>query len=363
MNADREILLAAYLDDELDAEGREAAETLLRTDPSASEFLASQGRVRDLVGGMARPESMPDVSHAVVMALGVRRRTRRAHVVAMASLASSLAAAALLLLIAPRIQPPARSVPPSEPPKVEKATPIAPRALPIATRPRPASTVAPSGSAVREEVLAAETRARDERVALKSLMGGGDVRRVDVVVDQLDPSHLNAMDAVVASTQRLHPQFARVRVVQSVEMDPELPGRACVYVLVMDGHEYTQFRQNLDARFDDASPEPVTVPRDAAQAFASLGAIEYVKKGEAAGTLKPPPIDAREGAIASRAPKREGIGQAVFDAHGNPIRREGVPASRNAPARPKRPKLPEELEPTVSRVYVVWMTQRERPRG
>ncbi len=55
MNLDDESLLSAYLDGELDAEGRSAVEAALLSDAGLSDRLRELSAVRDLIAGLPRP--------------------------------------------------------------------------------------------------------------------------------------------------------------------------------------------------------------------------------------------------------------------------------------------------------------------
>jgi hypothetical protein len=188
---------------------------------------------------------------------------------------------------------------------------------------------------------------------------------MDVVVDELDSPRLDALDALVETTPRMRPPFARLRVVQGVEMDPSRPGRAVVYVMVMDGHEYAQFRRSVGRTFPDAQVGAAAKLPQAEATLAGLGSMDFVRKVDPAGTLTPPPLDPLI-SVARRAQPREGQGEAIVSADGKVLHSGGDLARPPAPARAEistgglhRPRE-EADDASIRRVYVVWVSPRDR---
>src|SRR5215213_6161145 len=90
MKPEDEIFLSAYLDGELDPEGRSGVESAMLSDPALGERLRQLAAVRDLVANLPRPAARVDLAASVV----ARARRRRASGLSdrLARISSSMAA-------------------------------------------------------------------------------------------------------------------------------------------------------------------------------------------------------------------------------------------------------------------------------
>jgi hypothetical protein len=369
MNPEFDLLLTAYLDDELGHEPRLLVETALRGDPKVAERLAVLGRVRDLVAALPPPEPVPDLSGEVVAFLQTRRRSSFRAAGYAAAMISGLAAAAILIMLRTPTHGPVGDRLATRLPEVRKALPAppAPPRRAIVSRPIPPTL----DMAIREDVLAAEIRERDDRSGLADLLKQDEVRVVDLLVDEVGPASLEALDSVVKSTSRIEHRHARIHVVQGVEIDPSRPGRACAYVLVMDEHEYAKFRKKIDDRFPGSASKPAPMPRDSVASLAKVGRMEFFRDGLPTGTLTRPPAEVLS-EVASRAPKREGGDEVFITPRGEFVRPRDFPGKggglTNVPVAPEEKRAPGALAagPPNERlplVYVLWVSARDRPRG
>ena len=363
MNAEPDpLLLAALFDDELDPESRVLAESAARSSSIATEHLADLARVRDAVAALPPGKPGPDLSAAIVATLRHRQRIVRWRLAAMTTVAASLAATFLVMVQTGNWGPlPVRPATMPGPRSSSGAKRVPPTPLPVALAlappsVRPVATVPGVQVAIRPKVLAAEVKLRDDRATLRSLIAEGEAKRVDIVVDDLGPA-LGAVDSIVNESPRLKPQHAKVHLVHSV--DPTRPG-ACVYVLVMDGYEYKQFRRRLDDRFPESAGDPATDPGKVVASLGSVGRIEISSRGQAIASLRPPPDEAKAN-ISSRAPRRDTGREVVIDATGKIVRPAEMPDRRPA-STDKGDKRREPAADTTQAVYLVWVTPRERGR-
>ena len=366
LNPELDLLLTALLDGELDTEPRLRVESAVRGDPAASDRLAVLTRVRDLVATLP-PERAPDVSGEVVAILAARRRSSFRTLRFAAVVVSGLAAAALLMLIG---GPPKQ--PSGGPAVADTPNPIQPRRSPV-TPPRPAIVARPIqqtparptfDTAIREDVLVAEIRQRDNRAGLDGLVRQIDAQVIDVLVDEVGPASLGALDDIVRSTSRFKPNHARVHVVQGIEIDPARPGRACVYVLVMDAHEYAKFRRKLDDRFPESASKPAPIARDSVASLSKVGQVEFFREILPAGTLMDPPLDVSP-EVAIRSPMRDAGNEQFIPPGGKPLRPGQPKAKSDLSDKPPgvAAKLAENAMESSRLVYIVWLSPRDRPRG
>lgn len=359
-----DLLLTALLDGELDPEPRLRVESTLRGDPVAADRLAVLTRVRDLVASLPS-EQGPDVSGEVVAILASRRRSSFRTVRFAAAVFTGLAAAALLLLVGgpPRQPVGGRKMAQGPEPLKPSRSPIVPPRPAIVAGPTRQIPTGPSlDAAIREDVLVAEIRQREDRAGLDGLLSQTGAQVIDVLVDEVGPASISALDDIVRNTSRFKPDHARVRVVQGIRVDPARPGRACVYVLVMDEHEYAKFRRKLDDRFPKSASQPSSIGRDSLASLAKVGEVEFFRDTLPAGTLTDPPTDLAP-EVAIRSPGRD-AGDEQFVTPGGKTIRPGQPGDRVHVAQQQlgAAKPIENAKGPSRRVYVVWVSPRDRPR-
>jgi len=350
-------LLAALLDGELDPESRARAEFAVRSDPASADCLADLVRVRDAVASLPMTTPGVDLSSQVVATLRHRRRVGHLRLAAMATVAAGLAASVMVMVQMgwwrERLEGPIADslVAPSI--LARKPIELRPSLGVVARSARPVAMVPSVAVAVRPETLAAEVQVRDDRRTLQSLIAQGEPLRVDLVVDELGPA-IEAMDAVVADSQRSRPRHAKVHMVNGV--DPKRPGKVCVYVLVMDGFEYNQFRDRLDDHFENVVIKSKVASPDLLASLGSVGRIEVLAGGPPTGVLMPRQLGDMAN-IARRVPEQDTPHEVVVDGDGNIVRT--VPERRRDPA----PKIAKRRDPeadSTTHVYLVWLSPRER---
>lgn len=364
LNPEFDLLLTALLDDELETEPRRRVESAVRVDPAAADRLAVLTRVRDLVATLP-PVPAPDVSGEVVSILASRRRSAFRTIRFAGAVASTLAAAAFLMMISGPTQPSGRlAVAPASDRIKPRPSPVAPTPPAIVAHPtRPTPARPTFDAAIREDVLTAEIRRRDDRAGLDNLVRQTDAQVIDVLVDEVGPASVGALDDIVRTTSRFRPNHARVQVVQGIEIDPSRPGRACVYVLVMDEHEYAKFRRKLDDRFPESASKPASIARDSVASLSKVGQVEFFRDALPAGTLTDPPADLSP-EVAIRSPSRDAGEERFIPPGGRPLR-PGQPKSLpdHSGKLPGVAKPTEKAKESSRLVYVVWLSPRDRPRG
>jgi hypothetical protein len=105
-----------------------------------------------------------------------------------------------------------------------------------------------------------------ERVRRLLDRAGPGLRRVTLLLDTIDVEHLAKVENAIDHTPRYDPMRARIQLAQGIELDPEHPHAAVVYLVVMNDDEHDQFRRNLDSELpgailaeDTSAPEPALV--------------------------------------------------------------------------------------------------------
>lgn len=362
-NSELELLLNDYLDGELDGEECRRVEAAIRADSAMSERMEDLRLSRDAVSSL-RKEGIGIDQSTLILARIRRRRALRMRLVAAATVGTSIAASWLLILAVG-----GRGVTPDpiRRPEIAAGSP-APRKRPapipmgiVSNRrmSRPAAAIPITDAAIRPPVLAKELRDREDRSALRSLLAEGQTRRVDVVVDEFERS-LKVVDGIVGASPRTRPDHAKVHLVQSVQSGDA--SRSCVYVLVMDEHEYKEFRQTLDDRFPEAVSDSTEAKGEAVAALGSVGRIEVLTGGVPSGVLMPPPSDAAKN-IAKKAHPDDPGSEVLIDPKGNIIPRSRSKSDVPTHAAKGTDKPADGDRPPTRSVYLVWVLPRERGRG
>jgi hypothetical protein len=348
---DDDSLLSGYLDGELDPAQREAVEAALAGDPELAARLADLEALRRQLGGLARPLAPRDVTANVLAHLRrdprARARTalRRHPRLAWGGLAAAAAALALLASQPPGFglglrRPGAGAIP------AGGHRGFAPLTA-DAGGPGPAPAALPAASASAEG-LAAEFAAERERDRVRALLDRPGVRRLVVVVDEITSQTLTSAEDALAATPRVERLQGRLRIGQGIAPDPDRPGEALVYTVVLDDHELGNLQTQLERRLataevgrsaEPAAPELVTQLADVGQILVSEG------PPAAPSLVEPPALPGP--AVADRAGSPDLIPNADLAAEA--ARGPHVEAARPAAEAPaERPR----------RVTLVWITTR-----
>jgi negative regulator of sigma E activity len=271
MNLDQELFLTAYLDGELPLAAREGVASALATDPRLAEDLRALRTVRDLVAGLSRSVATIDVSAAVLAEIGQHRpevirgwfplTSGSARILGLVASAAAVVAALTVGLARhdPRparpsvVQLPRTPFPvakPSPPPVLARLDPPA-----IDARPDPG-----------------ERRRDEEARKVHRWLDDPSLQKVLVVTDVQGGDAHRRVGTILESTPRKHAEFGRITVAQGIVVDPEHPGQATVYAVVMDDRELGDLRQKLTTAFPAGFQERSTRP-EVVSRLADIGQI------------------------------------------------------------------------------------------
>jgi hypothetical protein len=354
MNLDDESLLSAFLDGELEPAQQLRIEAVLLEDPRLAERIQELAAVRMVVGSLPRPTVEVDLAPAVCARIetspGFRiRRALRSSPVRSRLLTAGVVlatAAALLVAVAPSFTP--------RPAPDPRAT--APGEYLVATQPAAASPSADEPAVAAPAPLATppvaaavldDPRALAHRERFRSLLDSPSVRQLTILVDSLSPGELAKVEGALNETGRAQAVRGEIRIGQGIVIDPDRPGEAVVYLVVMDGREAADFRKNLDrqgapeiVRDEEARPEVVTQ-------LADLGGVLWSDGSPVPGLRTPP--DHLGGTLAQRDPALES----------GPLVPGGSPAPEELPIAEQPGPAPAD-DPTHGprRVYLVWVMAR-----
>jgi hypothetical protein len=290
MDLQDESFLSAYLDGELDAPQRLAVEAILRSQPQLAERLRELRAVRDLVARLPRPALDHDLAPAVLERIAHPSITARLLRYRPAWLSEGwirTGAAAMLLLgatlavLAPHGR---RHAPPApeqdvvinhpdqgNPAPIEDVTP--PSAVSSGAETAPEPEVHPSLASIFENPFgpaAAHAALADshdvdaqQHERLRQLLDSPRLRRVFLVADKLGAGIGERVQTIVQQTPRDHSPYGRITIAPEIIIDPEHPGAATVYVLVMNDSELSHFQKKLrDAcpgAVQEEAPDPAVV--------------------------------------------------------------------------------------------------------
>jgi hypothetical protein len=295
MNLDDESLLTAYLDDELDEPQRRAVEAALLADPALAARLDDLRRVQGLVAGLSRPGTEFDLAWPVVAKLDARRpdvwvlpfRARPIRKPSLFAMVSSLLIAASVfvnvqLALRPRPLPPGvvtlTALPPSQ------VRPVRP--LPESTETKLAQIeTAPTASADRAATSSAkalvsgpdasEIKNEHERQRLLDYLDDATVRRIFVTGDKLETA-ASDVDEAVKNSGRRTPVYGRITVNQGIIVDPEEPGGAIVFILVMNETELNALRDRIETKLKMDVEEEGETPASVVTLLADIGQVDVV---------------------------------------------------------------------------------------
>ena len=296
MNLDDESQLSAFLDDELDPSDRLSVAWSVESSPPSTRLLAELQATQALLQGLDRPAIPLDLTAAILTELAFvkRARARRsrtgvarfaASLVGVASVAASLMLALILLhgklhdnsmpwLFAavnpdsPRTHSsgsldlaaaaaPARTQPAATPSPVVVAnhagdmTPARSKTASPPVTPRPAE---PAVFENPEPVRFAQVDA---------MLGHRKVFRALIVADGLQQAAQTVQSLIEADTAR-EPDFSRITLARGIVIDPDQPGEAEVYSMVVDEPSLRPFLARLRLAFpsmtlaDETEPALVT---------------------------------------------------------------------------------------------------------
>ena len=264
MNLEEETFLTAYLDGELPPGPREGVESTLASDPRLAEDLRRLTAVRDLVAGLPRPAAPVDVSAAVVARLG--RRPAKVWAVRVAALFASAAALVGAVTVGLLQPPPAPDRALSALPRPRPTPPIAP---PSVDEPAPTPSVGPAFADLGPDRNEAQRANEAQRV--HRLLDSPNLRKVFVVTDSFGGEADRHVGSILEKTPRRESAYGRMTVAEEIAIDPEHPGKATVYVVVLDDRELARLRAQLNRAFpgsvreNDSRPEVVTQLADIGQ--------------------------------------------------------------------------------------------------
>ena len=296
MNFD-ESQLSAFLDEELDPDDQTLVAWNVESSSAIAQRLADLKEARSAVAGLERPTIPVDLSAAVLadIAQWQKRQRRRtlagagrlvASVVGIGSLAASLLFALFLLyqplhdnktsrLFAfggpaePRNHPP-RSLP--RPREIVALTPPGRSTLPeqlgepsVDRAPAQPSSVVNDLKMIDPIVQVTEPvdgpdPARPGQV--DAMLGHRKVWRALIVTDLLDQTARRVRSLIEQDSAR-EPEFGQITLTRGIVVDPDQPGEAEVYSVVMNESSSEAFLAQLEREFRDvqidAEPDPATI--------------------------------------------------------------------------------------------------------
>ena len=290
MNFDDDTQLSAFLDDELDPGDRMAVAWEVESSTATARQLADLQSARDLVRGLGRPTIPVDLGAAVLAELAARRpqarpRSKRstgvrrfaAAFVGVASLAASLMVAMVLLhrtlhddahpwLFSRANRPAAlsRQLDPVLVAPLAAAEPAAdqsPRSLApshsISHPQSQATTALDRTKLASNPTVEGPEPARPGQV--DALLGHRKVFRALIVTDVLDRASRDVRSIIEHDGLR-EPEFGRITLAQGIVIDPEHPGEAEVYSVVMDEPSLRPFVEQIRAKFPAVELHAETEP-------------------------------------------------------------------------------------------------------
>jgi hypothetical protein len=396
MNLDEETFLTAYLDGLLDPEQRLRVESALLSDPRLGEDLRALTAVRDLVSGLSRPSASHDVSASVVAAIDRRRGlgwmgaifregtgswSERA--VALGSAAAALLAVAILGLRwsvpEPPVGPPVpdalvRRAPEAEPGRTTTAPADGDRDEKLADLGRAAVASREAEPEPAATALDHDERQRDSDRVLK-LLDSPNLHKVLLVID-VGGGADRKVGELLEKDPRRNSTFGRFTVSQGIVIDPDHPGEATVFAVVMDDVELRRFQDGLEKSFPEAVIEAEPRPELVTQ-LTQIGQVSVFTGTSVADLISPSETSRR--ALLAESRKRDDPATyprgfpGVGPANTGPRYAEANPsaAAHNGPS-PKsaRPALGDQAgtvepplerpEPLAPSVVLVWVTSPRR---
>lgn len=337
--------ITALLDDELDPGDRTAVAWAVEASSPAAQHLADLQSTRSLIRDLDRPAIPVDLSAGILaeIALAARPRSRprrprlvvarlAASLVGVASVAASLMFAVILLHKALHETPqPAMALNGATPPRTYLITnspdpapqPMSPvvavadSQLPdsslgrsrsqvqrsrklagemdLANAPAPAAAAAPSRP-VSVLIAADPEPARPEEV--DAILANRKVYRALIVTEAPDRDARQVRDLVERDPSR-QPEFGRIALPAGLVVDPDQPGEAEVYSVVVDRDEVGPFLDRIRKVFPrmavDAEPEPGLVTQ-----LGEVGRATLFGDDEGPARMGIPPATIRRAEVATK---------------------------------------------------------------
>lgn len=413
MNFDDDSQLSAFLDDELDPGDRMAVAWEVESSTATARQLADLQVARDLIRGLDRPAIPGDLAAAVLAGLAARqprptpgrspRGARRlaAAIVGVASMAATLMLAVVVLhrplhddarpWLFSRLNPAEQArhdldpllAAPTVAAEADRA-PLAPssfipsdlarsRANPRVAKPTAANSVRAA------EVTAAKEPNPARPGQVDAMLGHRKVFRALIIADVFDQASRDVRSIIERDGLR-EPEFGRITLAQGIVIDPDHPGEAEVYSVVMDEPSLRPFLDQLRAKFPGVELQAETEPALVTQ-LSEVGQVAVFADVRPARLGLPP----REipGIVAAIGGGQENHipapAVAQFDPTqppaggfaGDPLDRARFAdkadaradflgkAARSAPVQPKTPTIPRiSTEPVT---LLVWVARPPRP--
>lgn len=293
MNIDQETFLSAYLDGELAPGPREGLESSLAADPRLAEDLRALTAVRGLIAGLSRPSATVDLSALVLARIDRRRRAGLAlprglvaafpiRGAAMLATAAALFALSTVGLFEAGRAPVGRRIVQGLPrPVASRPEPTRPE------QPLPSVVSAPLRAPADELAPGREDRQRAEELqSVQRLLDSPALHKVFVVTDVLGGAADQQVGEILQNSGRRHSSFGRITVTQGIVIDPEHPGKATVYAVVVDDRELGLLREQLNKAFPTTVKE--TEPRaEVVTQLANIGQVSVFPGIPVADLLDP----------------------------------------------------------------------------
>ncbi len=281
MCADDEILLEAYLDDELEPEQRRRVEFRVAANPRLAARLRALAAVRDLIAGLSRPVT-PDMTPQIMSRLRLTARHRQARPwsqrrrswTALAVAASVLGAVAILTAVPSRLAAPSRiavATSPSESVAHAAGSPSSGGNLTASLRPDSALPGEVFGPAEAQAVpYGTLVNQVDPQQRVRALLDDPRLSRVFLVADRIGQPTTHQVASLVERTS--HRDFFKITVAEGIVIDPRHPDHATVFAVVLDDSEFEPFRNRLKEAFRDRLEESDIDPAVAMQ-LAEIGQV------------------------------------------------------------------------------------------
>ena len=351
MNTDDEIevLLSAYLDDELTSIERSQVENALIAEPGLVLSYERLKQSRDLIATLPRPAAPAGFAGRVVQ-VAVKQRRARQHLRRIAWIGSSIAASLVVGLWSMNFPNPTKNTtvaikPTIQPRPITVGPDVSPEPLPI----EPIVAYPSHSLLVDVEADPRDWKQQLERQHIRSLLERNDVKRILVVTDVFGDRESGKIDRLVANTPRSYSHFGRTTVSQGLVIDPDHPGEAIVFTVIMTDAELKFFREQLMkvATIADDSPAPEVMTQ-----LAEVGEV-LILPGTQPARLQPI-LESTQSAIALREEGDEEPTQAQLYSGPHPSNRDPLPhANEDRPAPAPRDTPTQRLP---GRTVLVWVT-------
>ncbi len=295
MNLDDESQISAFLDDELDPGERLLVAWSIESSPDSARQLADLKAAGALVGGLERPAIPRDLSVAIALEIASSKKPRRrsltqagrfaAAIGGVGALAASLMLAVTLLHRSLHDDPNPRLVTLDAPPAhrtnpnhSSESIPQAPSSHPaVSTRQGSTDPIAPSVSTalarsgqdqgfaksrVPVEPAGVEGPEPARPAQVDAMLGHRKVLRALIVTDVLERTKTRVR-SLIEGDGGLEAEFGQITLAQGIVVDPDQPGEAEVYSVVMDSQGCQPFLDRLRREFPsikvEDEPEPSLV--------------------------------------------------------------------------------------------------------